>query len=304
MHVETQTSNTSSRLFDNKPRRGELDLPKAELAIDGRLVFLSARDLKSAHGLGAFRLKIPEGLDLSFGLKLAEEFTENAEPSQSKKGYMGYRSLEKLYFHRKAYHMEQLIISREDRKQYFPPPLMMMINQLDEISTAVLCSTLETCEIPIEHWDTASGGAAYNSGTHWFVCNKYRPANSGLSGCSAHQDTGFVTILYIEADGLEAFVDGAWCRIAPEPGYLLVNFGLGLSMLTKLKKHPVTAMLHRVFLDDKAFMRPQRVSFAAFSSAPTGGHYFQSNLDGSLRKLYDVNNFLIEHDKKTWAEDA
>jgi hypothetical protein len=290
-------------LFDDAEIGEAIDLPVAALR-GGQLRFADANGRARAYELGAFRLRYPAEFDPEPGRRLALNFHEDGENAGLSNGYSGYRAKEGLCFLRSAYRMEQLIIGRDDRLAHFPAEAQDMARQMDDLSTTILRDILRYAHIDEKSWDFLTGNAASNSGTHWFVANNYRPCGGYWSGCSAHQDTGFVTVLYIETAGLEGLVADKWRPIDPEPGYFVVNFGLALEVLTRQSTSPVVALMHRVRLDPARNVSEPRISFAAFSSAPTHGKLYELDTTGAPSELYDVDEFLREHDQRTWRDDA
>lgn len=290
-------------LFDDVEIGEAIDLPIAMLD-DEKLQFADANGRERAYAIGGFRLLYPANFNPEPGRRLALHFYEDGEAGEPHKGYSGYRAKDGLCFWRSAYRMEQLIIGREDRNVHFPAEAQDMARRMDDVATMILRDILLRAGIDQDRWDFLTGNAASNSGTHWFVANNYRPSRDLWSGCSAHQDTGFVTVLYIEAAGLEGFVADKWRPIDPEAGYLVVNFGLALQVLTCQSTSPVSALMHRVRLDPANNSMDPRISFAAFSSAPTHGKLYELNASGEASELYDVDDFLREHDLRTWRDDA
>ena len=299
--MNTKAVRQRRELFDRRVFAGPLDLSAAELEGE-TLRFDSEHDRDRAIAIGAFRLVMPDGFDPEPGRQIAQKF--HLPEAANEPGYGGYREEENLCFWRSAYQMEQLIISRECRERLFPAELLAMTRALDQVSANVLRAILALCDVPQAKWDALTGGAASDTGTHWFVANSYRPQVGTLSGCTAHQDTGFVTVLYIEDEGLEGFVDGAWRSINPRDGYFVVNFGLALKILTRRHRFKPAALKHRVRLEPRSSSARHRISFAALASPPTHGTLYEHSYVGEARPQHDVDEFLRKQHLATWREDA
>ncbi|MGP3999535.1 2OG-Fe(II) oxygenase family protein [Streptomyces sp. 8N706] len=176
-----------------------------------------------------------------------------------------------------------------------------MTDRMNALALRVLREVLGALGIDQRIWSEVTGGAVDGLGTHWFAASHYRSERDRL-GCAPHQDTGFVTILYIEQEGLEALVGEEWMSVNPVPGHFVVNFGGALEMLTRPLARPVRAILHRV---RQCLPNPDtedRFSFAAFANPPATGDLHQVYDDGSVRAVQSVEEFLREFNETTWND--
>jgi len=83
-----------------------------------------------------------------------------------------------------------------------------------------------------------------------------RIERDGPEPLKAHKDFDMITVLWITKPGLEMFYDKAWHRADPKPGYVAVNLGNTLELMTNKK---TTSVLHRVRL-----LSEERLSFGVF----------------------------------------
>lgn len=259
------------------------------------LVFDAPDGLARAFAEGCFLLRAPEGLDVSAGLRIAAEFPETLP--EPRDGYRGYRELGDFCFRRAGHQVEQLIVERQDSVRLFPPELQTLFDRMNALSATVLRFTLRAVGIPENQWDEVTDGAAFGRGTHWFVANHYDRAQ-GPRGCGRHKDTGFVTVLFTDQPGLQGWADGTWRPIASDAKHFVVNFGIGLEVLTRRLSTPVNALMHQVTpLNETG--PATRVSFGAFAGAPTGGVLYEY-ADGVALPKHDVDTLLVAHDATTW----
>jgi len=290
-----------------------LQLERARID-DEALVFAGSAGLAKALGDGCFFLEIPGDLDLTPGITLARQFylpqdAQDAQDAQAAqdggdpatRAYRGFRERAGIYFDRAHFQTEHVLIDRAGRARHFAPELIAMCERMNELALFVLRRVLAALGIPIETWDLITGGAVNNHGTHWFASSHYR-TELDLLGCAPHKDTGFVTVLYIEDEGLETWCDGDWTSIDPLPGHLVINFGGALEILTRHMRTPVRAIFHRVRQIPRVLGRPDRFSFAAFANPPAVGMLYTCNGDGAAKPYMTVEEFLVEFNKTTWND--
>jgi hypothetical protein len=282
-----------------EPRR--LRLERAAVS-GGVLAFESPDGLRASLRQGCFALEIPPDLDLDPGITLSREFyraPEDGDPGT--RAYRGFRARSDVYFDREHFQTEHVLIDGPGRQRLFPPALVAMCDEMNELALLVLRCVLEELGVARALWSRVTGGAIDNMGTHWFASSHYRPERE-LPGCAPHKDTGFATILYFEQEGLEASVGGGWASIDPVPGCFLVNFGGALEILTRNTHFPVQAILHRVRQTTRPAGGEDRFSFAAFANPPAIGVLYECDKDGVARPYQRVEEFLSEFNKVTWHD--
>jgi len=268
--------------------------------VDGRLRFDTPGGFAAALRDGCFLLAIPTTIDVAPGVRLCREFYRPATAGASE-GYRGFRSLEGIYFDRAHFQTEHLLLDGPGRTRHFPPAVVEMCDRMNELALLVLRAALDELGVAEHLWSRVTGGAVDGMGTHWFAASHYRPERDQL-GCAPHKDTGFVTILYIEQEGLEAAVDGGWVSLDPRPGFFVVNFGGSFELLTRPLDRPVKAILHRVRQCVPTPGVEDRFSFAAFANPPATGDLYQVDADGSASPVQRVEEFLREFNETTWHD--
>lgn len=275
-----------------------LQLQRAEKR-EGDLFFDSPSGFTRALEDGCFLLKIPFGLDIGPGLRLAREFYHPADGL----GFSGYADGgdNGVYFDREHFQTEHILADKAARGRLFPQQLRTMCDEMDALALFVLRLTLRALSVPEALWSCLTSGAIEGRGAHWFACSHYRVERDQL-GCAPHKDTGFVTILYIDQEGLEAEVEGDWLSIDPAPGYFVVNYGGAFELLTSGLPRPVRAIHHRV---RKCCPQPageDRFSFAAFANPPATGDLHRIFDDHRVEVVQSVESFLEAFNKTTWND--
>jgi 2-oxoglutarate-Fe(II)-dependent oxygenase superfamily protein len=270
--------------------------------VSGNLRFNDDGGFARALDTGCFLLAIPPELDVQPGVILCREFyREPVDGSSALAAYRGFRKIEGIYFDREHFQTEHLLLDGPARTRYFPDDVVGMCVQMNQLGLLVLRAALGALGVSGSLWSEVTGGAVDGQGTHWFAASHYRPERDQL-GCAPHKDTGFVTILYIEQPGLEAYTDGTWVSVDPVPGFFVVNFGGAFELLTQALRRPVKAILHRVRKCSAAAGVEDRFSFAAFANPPTTGNLYQVYDDGSASTVQSVEEFLREFNETTWHD--
>lgn len=272
----------------------------------GEALKFTSGSLHQAIDDGCFSLEIPGDLDVAPGIRLAKEFYLDCTqpPSGEAAAYRGFRSRTGIYFDRDHYQTEHILIDGPRRRTEFPGPANAMCERMCTIGRTVLRAILAATAVAPSLWDRCTDQCTSSGGVQWFAVNHYRAARQ-TPGAPEHKDTGFITVLYYEQPGLEAFIGGDWYDIPPLPGYFLINFGGALEVLTARLPIQVKAVLHRVrqCRPDSA-MTGDRFSFAAFLNPAATGEAFQVSPDGSsFASLGSIEAFLRDFNRATWRDD-
>lgn len=267
-----------------------------------KIEFQAEDGLRLALKDGFFLLKIPDSIPIEPGCTLCREFYRSKEEgSESTVAYRGFKNNKDIYFDRENFQTEHILIDAPGRKIHFPDNLVEMTEAMDALALLVLRCVMQSLSIEKHLWDKVTGGALSGQGVHWFAASHYRPERQQL-GCAPHKDTGFITILYIEQEGLEAFIDNKWCSINPVPGYFIINFGASFETLTAASSYPVKAILHRVRQCRPSTLNEDRFSFASFVNPPPSANIFQIQANGEPIIVSSVEEFLQDFNKVTWND--
>ncbi|EWC64440.1 hypothetical protein UO65_0047 [Actinokineospora spheciospongiae] len=268
----------------------------------GGIVFAESDGLGRALDAGLFALAVPEGLDLRPGVRLCREFHRpRTGADAATRPYRGMRELEGVYFDREHFQTEHLLADAEARARHFPPEVVAMADRMNELALLVLRTALDAVGVTARLWSQVTSGAVDGFGTHWFAANHYRSDRDQL-GCAPHKDTGFVTLLYNEQDGLEAFSGGRWSPVPPVSGHFIVNFGGSFELLTEDLARSVHAVLHRVRRCAPASSDDERFSFAAFVNPSPAALLHKVDDGGGHRVVSTVADFLRDFNRDTWND--
>ncbi|MEV4867777.1 2OG-Fe(II) oxygenase family protein [Streptomyces syringium] len=278
-----------------------MNLQRATVTGTG-LCFDAMDGLSRALRDGCFLLALPAGFDPGPGITLCREFHHAPdEGPATTRAYRGFKDVPGVYFDREHFQTEHVLIDGPRRTRYFPRELLAMADQMGDLTLLVLREAMTELGIAPALWSEITGGAVDGLGTHWFAANHYRPERA-KPGCAPHKDTGFVTVLYNEEPGLEAFVDGAWMPVDPVPGHFVVNFGGAFELLTASLGRPVRAILHQVRQCAPVPGAADRFSFAAFANPPATGDLYQVSGNGSAAPVRSSEDFLREFNAQTWSD--
>lgn len=278
-----------------------IELPYARVR-DDKLIFEAPDGADHALAIGAFLVAIPEGLDVSPGLELARNFYKPADESGPGDRYRGHRTEQhaesKLGYSDRPDQVEQLQLESAHWDAYLPAGVTAVLRQMEEITLATLHGVLDAAGVAAEDWDTITGGA--RQGTGW--CH-YRAGLRGRAGIVEHTDSGFITVLYADQEGLEIRTeDGRWIPAEVQTNHFIVNLGDGLEILTRNLARPITAVVHRV--PESPADRPDgdRSSFTVFMGPRYDMTLYQYSADGVLGEYQGFRDFSVEKARKLGYE--
>ena len=255
-------------------------------------------DPKKSFRDGFFLLKIPDHIDLYPGIQFSKSFYKNEDHGNP---YSGFKKFREVYFDREHFQTEHILIDGEMRKKLFPSPLIKLCDQMNNIGINILKNLCKILELPEKTIDKATANTLKNKGVHWFASSHYR-SDRDLPGCAAHKDTGYVTVLYIDQEGLEAYINERWMPINPKKGYFIINFGASLELLTEQLSTPIHAIYHRVKKIPKTG-KEDRYSFASFLNPASNLDLYKYSSNKDLIRHGSVKKFLEEFNKMTWKDD-
>lgn len=120
---------------------------------------------------GCFLLKIPDGLDLRPGAKMAREFYLDPSEIQigSKPSYRGFRQKTGIYFNRDNYQTEHILIDGPGQRDVFPDRMNEMCQQMYMIGRQILRAVLTVSGIDKRLWSQATDRCITGGGVEWFA---------------------------------------------------------------------------------------------------------------------------------------
>lgn len=242
---------------------------------------LNEKLLKAAQH-GFFYLEIPDNLKESVkdAVQFAHTFYCDQELKEKTKEIPGITGFHELG------QSESLMSMEEHWQSIYPQPILQLANRLTMVSETVLGKVLSLVvpHLPQELWRQATGGAYGKSTSHSFSFNHFR-TDKEIVGYPAHRDIGFITLLFINKDGLYAHINGKWQPVQPKEGYFVVNFGSALEILVNDHSKLVAAW-HVVEQITQEKHVGDRISFGLFSNCDEHAPVMQATSDGELIEVY------------------
>ncbi len=174
----------------------------------------------------------------------------------------------------------------KDWSSLFPTHITELAEALGRLSVTMLKKLLPLVvpQLSPERWNEATGGLTNGGGLFGFSFNHYFRERQAI-GYPAHRDIGLITILFINQEGLYAYIDNKWCPVAPKPGYFVVNFGKALELLVN-DRSKLSACCHVVERITKQKHGHDRISFGLFSNNEIDAPVMCVTQDGLLAQLY------------------
>ncbi len=111
----------------------------------------------------------------------------------------------------------------------------------DEIALPLLARIFSEAQLA-EHYPEISQATFPSFSFAYYPERKEKNSPDPLK---AHKDFDMITVLWITKPGLEMFFDQSWHQVDPKPGYLAVNLGNTLEIMTNKR---ASSVLHRVSL--------------------------------------------------------
>ena len=135
-------------------------------------------------------------------------------------------------------------------------------------------------QLPQEAWNEAAPGLFTKTGSYFLTFNHYRSKRNTI-GLMPHKDSSHVTFLYIDREGLEAYIDGEWQAISPKKGFLVVMFGCALELLVN-DASKLRSIAHRV----TQITQEDRISFALFAENRHASPVNRVTSTGAIEQAY------------------
>ncbi|MGE0010260.1 MAG: 2OG-Fe(II) oxygenase family protein [Candidatus Babeliales bacterium] len=194
-------------------------------------------------------------------------------------GYNGYKARDNVQ-------AEGFYCEHELWQSVYSAPIARIAELMKEESVYITQKILHLVLPQLTH-DTlmhATGGVSQGDGLYHLSFKHYRPEINAI-GLTPHRDFGYVTILYIDKDGLHAKIDDAWHPIPPREGYFIVNFGRSLELLIN-DPMLLNASWHYVEQIKQEKHGGDRMCFALFSGCNLNSPLHRIQEDGSLEIAY------------------
>ncbi len=269
-------------------------VPIASVSEKKQLVFACPDDFERAWALGVFYLKIPDHLNMEGARAFGRGLLAADSPYRQITQYgelEGFIALENNQ-------QTKLALRRHRWQQHYPPEVVQLGHQLDELGITIIREVLRQSCIPEALWGRASGGYASGEGTAFLNFVHYDTRNPDW-GLRPHTDYGFVTILDATAPGLQIEVNGTFHDVPVLPGHLVINFGEALHFITAYSERSLGAVVHRVVSQKEA--DPVRHGMVYFANPDLDGMLWQYDVKGQLKGSSSVTE-LFAHLEKNLTE--
>lgn len=245
-----------SKAFSTTVFKRSVEIPK--ITRGDLLTEKGLQKLEKAAKIGLCHFKIPDECKSLFksGVEFANTFYKNEELQKSafkQYPFEGSVKSEKAQY-------ESVFIPERVWKEYLPSnDCFYLAQSMKRIGIDIIKSTLFINNFPESQWNQVTGGITENRGWLKFAGQHYRKDVNKI-GLMKHADSGFITLLGLLKNGLQAYIEGNWVDVKPLDDYLVVNWGLNMENLVN-NKEKLRAVLHRVVQQET----DDRVSFAFFA---------------------------------------
>jgi len=191
--------------------------------------------------------------------------------------------------------VEILFLEKKDWNNY-PQETLILAQGMNEIAVSVLLNVLQALEINPELYPKITGGLSNLEGKNFFKIAHY-DATKDLPGIPWHKDIRWITVLFINQEGLQGKVDGKIIDVNPLEGYFVINLGVFFEAFIN-NPEILTAFEHQVVQVNK-----DRVSFGIFCSGnyPEEGFYQLNGQDLFWKNPKEMKCFLVEDKSKSFT---
>jgi len=272
-----------------------LVLPTARVE-DTELVFSSPAGEDHALALGAFALKIPDDIDPRPGLHLCRNFYRPAADVTNR--YRGHREAthprSSLGYEDRPDQVEQLQIESHLWKEYFPDEVAEQLRRMRLLTLYTLEGLLRLAGVPDRDHETVTGGARAETNLCYSTINHYRSELDRSIGIVEHTDSGFITTIYADQPGFEAFDGDTWRPVREQPGHFIVNTGDAFDVLTRHLRRPVRGVLHRVAATHPDRSSDDRSSYTVYMGPRFNMPLYQYGHDGVRHEYQGFRAYSVE----------
>lgn len=203
------------------------------------------------------------------------------------------------YHNREYDQIESFYVEKRDWGKVLPTSLQQLAFKMAHLTKILLQTTLVNSAIPKELWSEGTGLLTDDGGQNHFSFNHYRCEKEAM-GIKPHQDFGFVTILFVEKAGLEAYYKGQWEEVPPLKDHFVVILGRAFEILVN-DQNKVSGAFHRV-----SQLLEERASFAIScdndENRAVKRYLKESN---QLETVYEsYHDYLAERFKQTYPQEG
>lgn len=162
---------------------------------------------------------------------------------------------------------------------------------------SILVNILEALGVDKNLFSQITGGLSDAKGKH-FLKVAYYDAAKPCPGLPWHKDIRWVTVLFINQEGLEGKIGNEVVPVNPLEGHFVINLGVFFEAFIN-DKEKLNAFIHQV----KQQVKKDRVSFGVFAEGnyPTKGFYQQFNETVVWKSTEEMKAFLLEDKQQTFS---
>ncbi|TDB55632.1 2OG-Fe(II) oxygenase family protein [Photorhabdus luminescens] len=267
------------------------------------LIFDDSDGFDRAFRHGFFLLKAPSYMNFEHGDRFAHHFFEPATEGDLRP-YTGFRSCTlstdyEGYYDRKHDQWENFHIERK-HWNLIPSEVATLGRHMAHAGICILHSVLNYVGIPRRDWELITGGLSEGLGNQTLGFNHYRSEKTAR-GSKFHRDVGWVTVLRTTERGLLAYIDDELLTIDPVPGYLIINFGSTIELLTENLTKNVRANIHGVVRTERNGQR-DRTSYVMLLDNNVTGNIYKYGPQGPI-KVQSFKEFASQELERAYDDD-
>lgn len=194
--------------------------------------------------------------------------------------------------------IETLFLEKKDWGHY-PRETAQLAEHMATIGHSIVRNVLNALDVDSALHEKITGGLSNGHGKNFFKVARY-DASKKLPGFLWHKDIRFVTVLFINQEGLQGKIHDSIFDIKPLDGYFVINLGAFFEALFH-DKTKLSAFVHHVQQVTK-----DRVSFGAFCEGdfPKKGFYQLHDKEITWMQPDEIKAFLLEDKDKAFSTSA
>ncbi|XWY08329.1 2OG-Fe(II) oxygenase family protein [Photorhabdus asymbiotica UENP] len=279
-----------------------INMARSRLERD-ELVFTDNDGFEKAIRHGFFLLEVPSYMNFEYGDRFAYHFFEPATEGELRP-YTGFKSCTipgsyEGYFDRQHDQWESFRLTQK-HWNLIPTEVAILGHQMAYVGTCILRSVLNYVGIPRRDWALVTGGCSEGQGNQNMGFNHYRSEKT-TRGSKFHRDVGWVTVLRTTERGLLAYIDDELLAIDPAPGYLIINFGSSIEVLTENLIKNVRANVHGVVRTERNGQR-DRMSYTTSLVSDLTGNIYKYGPKGPI-SIQSVKEFVAQEVNRAYDDD-
>ncbi|MGV7963071.1 2OG-Fe(II) oxygenase family protein [Photorhabdus tasmaniensis] len=277
------------------------NMARAHLEGDN-LIFADSDGFDRALRYGFFLLKAPSYINFEHGDRFAHHFFEPVTEGDLRP-YTGFKSCTlstdyEGYYDRKHDQWESFFVERK-HWDLIPSEVATLGRHMAYVGICILRSVLNHVGIPRRDWELVTDGLSEGLGHQMFGFNHYR-SEKATRGSKFHRDLGWVTVLRTTERGLLAYIDNELLAIDPAPGYLIINFGSSMEVLTENLTRNVRANVHGVVRTERNGQR-DRMSYVMLLDNNLTSHIYKHSPQGPIR-VQSFEEFAVQETGRTFDD--